>query len=67
LLFQIQLVPLRRGIIPLVVKAEGDYKTQLAKAVDHAKELGLVRDGDQVVGIHALGKDSVMKVIDIHK
>ena len=56
-----------RGIIPLVVQSAGDYKTQLAQAVDHAKELGLVRMGDQVVGIHALGKDSVMKVIDINK
>lgn len=54
-----------RGVIPLVVPSAGDYKTQLAQAVDHAKELGLVRTGDQVVGIHALGKDSVMKVIEI--
>mmetsp|Transcript_82 Transcript_82/g.184 ORF Transcript_82/g.184 Transcript_82/m.184 type:complete len:566 (-) Transcript_82:92-1789(-) len=54
-----------RGIIPMVVPSTGDYKTQLAQAVHHAKELGLVLPGDQVVGIHALGKDSVMKVINV--
>ena len=27
--------------------------------------MGLVRSGDQVVGVHAIGQDSVMKVMDV--
>ena len=55
-----------RGIIPLVVPSVGDYRTQLIEAIDHAVKLGLVVTNDKVIGVHALGKDSVMKVLDVH-
>ena len=55
-----------RGIIPLVVPSVGDYRTQLMEAIDHAVKLGLVVTNDKDIGVHALGKDSVMKVLDVH-
>ena len=36
------------------------------EAIDHAVKLGLVVTNDKVIGVHALGKDSVMKVLDVH-
>jgi pyruvate kinase len=59
-----------RGIVPVVVKTAdhppGNYREQMLEALNHAKAMGLVKTGDQVVGLHALGKDSVMKVLEVH-
>jgi pyruvate kinase len=44
----------------------GNYREQMLEALNHAKAMGLVKTGDQVVGLHALGKDSVMKVLEVH-
>ena len=40
--------------------------SQLIEAIDRAVKLGLVVTDDKVVGVHALGKRSVMKVLDVH-
>ena len=55
-----------RGIIPHVFNFVGDYKEQMKYCIKFAKEdLGIINSGDRVVGIHALGGASVLKVVEV--
>ena len=36
----------------------------MANAIEHAKTLGLVQSGDNVVGVHRIVGDSIMKIVD---
>eukprot|EP00740_Mantoniella_antarctica_P005723 CAMPEP_0181360042 /NCGR_PEP_ID=MMETSP1106-20121128/6439_1 /TAXON_ID=81844 /ORGANISM="Mantoniella antarctica, Strain SL-175" /LENGTH=552 /DNA_ID=CAMNT_0023473257 /DNA_START=135 /DNA_END=1793 /DNA_ORIENTATION=+ len=38
----------------------------MQNAIDYAKKLGMVQEGDKVVGVHRIVGDSIMKIVECH-
>ncbi|EER02320.1 Pyruvate kinase, putative [Perkinsus marinus ATCC 50983] len=59
-----------RGILPFQVESLKDTETVIAKALEYAKSVGLVKVGDKVVAVHGIkentaGATNMMEVVNV--
>lgn len=54
-----------RGISPVVGTYNTNLKEQFVAALSFARKAGMVKEGDNVVGLHKVEEDAIMKIVTV--